>query len=179
MPYLTMPSTAPGMYSAFLQLVSDAAALQNPYVYVAPFELAQYEPAVYVILDGIENQRWEWAALGTFAQYEYYSLTGCVTAFQGDTPDALDPNNTVALSVMNQCYTTFSNCVMSPYMSNRYAPVLNAVSPQFPDGAVTGMLPGSARYTAGPGTQDGADVGWMGRIDWQFDVSARLNPQPA
>ena len=175
-PSTNLYSTAPYLYSALLQLCTAAGALANPYVYVAPFELEQYEPGSYCILQGITQQRMEIETLGPFrSMQEWYGLYGYCSVFSGSTPDALDP--TVATTVMNQTYELFSQIVMTPAMSNTNAPVFNAASPFLIPGSVNFVAPSKIEYSAGPAFEDGgAPAGWMGRIDWQFDLRAYVTP---
>jgi hypothetical protein len=144
-------------------------------VYVAAFDLIQYEPPTYILLNGIEHHRMTIEGLGPFrSMEESYDLTGCVSVYVGDSPDPYDP--TVATTVMNACYETFQDCVMTPAMSNSNAPVFNAVSPNFPEGAVNRMIPGTVQYSASPGYSDNGPVGWQGRIDFSFTLFAYITP---
>ena len=164
------------MYQALLNLCSAAGALANPYVYVAPFELELYEPGQYVICQGIKDQRMEIETLGPFrSMQEWYTLYGYASVFVGDTPDALNP--TVAVTTMLSTYELFSQIVMTPAMSNTNAPVFGAASPFMVPGAVNFVAPGTVAYSSGPAFEDGgAPAGWMGRIDWDFQIRAYVTP---
>jgi hypothetical protein len=175
-PATNLYSTAPYLYSALLQLCTDAGQLANPYVYVAPFELEQYEPGSYIILQGIRSQRMEVETLGSFrSMQEWYELYGAASVFVGDTPDALNP--TVATTTMLRTYELFSEVVMSPAMSNTNAPVFGAASPFLVPGAVNYVAPSEIAYSCGPAFEDGgAPSGWMGRIDFAFQLRAFITP---
>jgi hypothetical protein len=157
-------------------LCTDAGQLANPYVYVAPFELELYEPGSYVIVQGISNQRMEIESLGPQrSMQEWYEIYGYASVFVGDTPDALNP--TVAITTMAQAYELFSNIVMTPAMSANNEPVWNAVSPFLVPGSVNFMAPSRIQYTSGPGFEDnGAPSGWMGRVDWAYQLRAYVSP---
>ena len=72
-PSTNLYSTAPYTYQALLNLCTAAGALANPYVYVAPFELEQYEPGQYVICKESKIQRMEIETLGRFrSMQEWY-----------------------------------------------------------------------------------------------------------
>lgn len=174
-PAANLYSTAPFLYSALFQLITDAGALQSPYVYVAPFELEQYEPGRYIIVSGFANQRMEIETLGVQSMLETYDIEGCVSVYTGDSPTAESPGP--ALLTMQQTYALFNETVMSPAMSNRFDPVFGAVSPLINPGSVNMMLPVYVRYSSGPGWMDGgAATGWMGRIDWSFTLRAFITP---
>jgi hypothetical protein len=176
-PPTSLYSTAPFLFTALLNLCTAAAALQNPYVYVAAFDLLQYEPSQYCILQGIANHRLDIETLGpTRSMVENYDLYGYVSVFTGDTPDAIS-SPTVATNVMDQTYALFSNVVLTPAMSNSNAPVFGAQSPFLNPGAVNKMWPSRIQYSAGSAFEDdGAPTGWMGRIDWAISLSAFVSP---
>ena len=161
-------STAPGMFSALLSLVQNAAAGLNPAPAVFAFELGEYVPGSYVTVHAIENQQWEPAYLGPFSQYEHYDIAGCATVYSGDSPNT---NPSVATTVLNDTYSLFQSCVMVPAMSNRTIPILGGPS------NVTDMLPGFTRYTAGPGVVGGAQSGWAGVLEFSFHFDATVTPQ--
>jgi hypothetical protein len=160
-------STAPGVWIALLGLVEAAAAAQTPAVSVFPYELAEYEPASYVIVGDILNHGWVPESLGTFSQVESYDIVGAATVFSGDSP-GLKPS--VVSTVLSATYSLFQACVMTPLMSNRTIPILGATPSPYQ------MLPGFARYSAGVGDVGGTE-GWYGRIDWAFSFEAFVTPQ--
>jgi hypothetical protein len=114
--------------------------------------------------------------LGSFrSMQEWYELYGAASVFVGDTPDALNP--TVATTTMLRTYELFSEVVMSPAMSNTNAPVFGAASPFLVPGAVNYVAPSEIAYSCGPAFEDGgAPSGWMGRIDFAFQLRAFITP---
>lgn len=160
-------STAPGVYTALLGLVEAAAAAQSPAVSVFAFEVGQYEPATYITVHAIEDQTWEWAYLGTFTQYEEFDIAGCVSVYSGDSPNT---NPSVATTVLNETYSLFQACVMTPAMSNRTIPILGGPS------NVIEMTPNHSRYAANLGDVGGSPSGWVGSIDWSFHFKANVTP---
>lgn len=161
-------SSAPGIWTALLSLVQTAAAAQTPAVQVFPYELAQYEPASYVIVGGIEHHKWAPESLGSFTQEEHYDIVGCATVFTGDSP-GMNPN--VVTTVLSQTYSLFQACVMTPVMSNRDMPIFGTTGP-----SPFQMLPGYTRYTAGVADIGGGADGWYGQIEWSFHFDAFITP---
>ena len=161
-------SSAPGVYSAFLALVQNAAAVQNPAPAVFAFELGEYEPGSYVTVHAIENHEWAPETIGTFSQTEGYDIVGCATVYSGDSPAT---NPSVATTVLNQTYSLFQSCVMTPVMSNRTMPILGTTGP-----SPYQMLPGYARYTASPASMGGNPAGWAGVLEFSFHFDAYITP---
>lgn len=161
-------SSAPGIFQALNTLCVAAGAAQSPTVPVYAFALTQQEPASYVLLQGIENHTFEWGSIGPFAQKEHYDITGQATVFSGSaTPD----DATIVTDILNQTYSLFQSVVMTPVMSNRTQPLLGTTGP-----SPYLMLPGSARYSAGPGSIGGGAGGWGGVIEFSFHFDAYLTP---
>lgn len=150
-----------------LTLVQEAAASQSPQVDVFPFELGQYEPGSYVTVESIENHTFEWETIGPFSQLEHYDLCGRATVYTGDTVTS----GTVGTDILTQTYSLFQACVMTPAMSNRTIPILGTTGP-----SPLQMLPGYARYTAGPADVGGKPAGWAGVIEWSFHFDAMITP---
>lgn len=161
-------STAPGVWTALLGLVQTAAAAQNPAVQVFPYELAEYEPASYVIVGGIEHHKWAPESLGSFAQQEHYDIVGLATVFSGDSP-GLNPD--VVSTVLTDTYNLFQACVMTPVMSNRTMPILGTTGPSPYE-----LIPGYTRYTAGVADVGGGAEGWYGQIAWSYHFDAYVTP---
>lgn len=169
-------STAPYVLQALLGLVQTAAAEQTPTVQVFPFELAQYEPASYVIVQGFAppgerpSQRFEFELLGAYAQREYYDICGIATVYTG----ASQVDETVALDTMFATYALFQSCVMTPVIENMNAPLFGNAGPV--PAAVNQVYPLYARYTGGMGQKAGGSAGWYGEIEWAFSFVALVTP---
>lgn len=165
-----LTSSVPGIYAAFLALIEAAAGGQTPPVHVFPFEVTQYEPAQYIMLSGIEGPEYEWATIGSYSQKETYNVWGKVTVFDGRS---LGDNPAVATQVMNSTFSLFQTCVMDQALTNRTEPILGTTGP-----SPQQMLPVYSKYTAGPGRQGDAQVGWEGTIEFAFSFLAYLVPIP-
>jgi hypothetical protein len=166
-----LQSSAPGIYEAMLSLIQTAAGNYSSKILVMPFELAQYEPGKYLMLSSIEHHQFTWESIGSFSQIEKYDILGIVTEFNGDTPT---PRNlSIATSVLDDVYTMFNTCVMTPIMSNRTMPILGYTGP---GAGPYLMLPGYVRYTASPGNMGDAQVGWQGTINFSYHFEALLTP---
>lgn len=153
-----------------LSLLQTAGAAQATPVDVFAFALDQDEPAQYVILDSIENHRWEIESIGSFSNKEHFDIVGRATVFNGGM---LDDDVTVTTDVMNSTYSLFQNVVMIPVMSNRSMPILGY------SGAGNGpyqMLPGYSRYVAGPGQIGAGQGGWVGVIEFSYHFDAYVTP---
>ena len=161
-------SSVPGVYAALLKLAQEAGGEQEEPVMVFPFELAEYEPASYVLISGIKGPRYEWESIGDFAQKELYEIHGKATVFSGDD---VGNNPGLAIDVMTETFALFQTCVMTPVMSNRDMPILGTTGP-----TPYLILPEDTEYTAGPGTMAGGSAGWSGELEWSFHFEAILTP---
>ena len=164
----SLTSTAPAAFNQLYTLLAAAGATQNPAVSVFSQELVQYEPASYVLLKGIENHRFEWAALGSYAQYETYDIVGEATVFQGN----IDPQTVIVAT-----YNVFQDIVMSTVLANSGSipagsgPVLGSAALQA--AGLMWIIPGFARYTGEPGTMNGA-AGFAGTVEFSYSLKARI-----
>ena len=157
-----LTSTAPGAFAEALTLITAAGAKQSPPVSVFGQELLQYEPNTYVVLTGIENHRWEWAALGSYAFYEYYDIVGYCTIWQGN----VDPATIIA-----DTYALFEDVVHSTIVANR-APPLSA---SLQSSGLLEILPGYARYTGEQGVDaQGGPMGFFGKVEFSYSCKARV-----
>jgi hypothetical protein len=164
----TLASSVPGIYTAFYSLVS-AAANEETQVAVMPFELAQYEPAAYIVIGGIKGPRYEWESIGYYAQKEIYTIFGFVSVFLGGaTPTAPE---TVAASVA-ETFGIFERCVMQQVITNRDEPILGTTGP-----SPYLVLPEEVDFAAGVGLIDGGPGGWQTQLDWVFRFEALLTPE--
>jgi hypothetical protein len=172
----TIYSTAPVLYEALSTLVTQAAAQYSPPVLVAQFEIMQDEPNAYILLSGIRQQRFEVETLSTqstMAFTETYEIYGLTTVYTGDSPDPL--NNVVAGPTMDATYQVFQQCVLTPAMNNRMAPIWNYYSPNVDPGAVNFMVPETVDYSAGPGWMGEGESGWAGVLSWSFFLRAYVS----
>lgn len=161
-------SSAPGVYTALYNLLTAAGAAQNPAVPVFGFELTEWEPGTYVIVNGIENHKFDPESMGTFSQLENYDITGVATVFTGSS---VTDDPTVTTDILSQTYAAFQSVVMTPIMSNRMMPILGTTGP-----TPYQMLPGDARYTGTVGNLAGGPGGWVGTLEWSYHFSAYLTP---
>lgn len=157
-----LTSTAPVAFETLYGLINTAAQAQNPPVAVFDQEMLQYEPNTYVVLTGIESHRFEWAALGSFAFYEFYDIVGYCTWWQGDTDTG---------SVITNTYALYQSVVQSTVVANR-APPLSA---SLIASGLLEILPGFARYSGEQGVdQGGGPMGFFGRIDFSYSCKGRI-----
>ncbi|HEY1690064.1 MAG TPA: hypothetical protein VGF95_14510 [Solirubrobacteraceae bacterium] len=161
-------SSVPGIVKAFLGLTKTAAEEQEPTVPVFAFQLGQYEPAGFVILERVVGPRFAWETIGAFSQREVYELQGKATVFSGDSPAT---NPALFEQVMTETYALFQAVVMTPVMSNRTMPILGTEGP-----SPFEMLPQEAHYEAGPAEMAGGQAGFYGQVEWAFQFSALLTP---
>lgn len=159
-------SSAPATFSTLLGLLQTAGAAQSPAVPVFSFALNQYEPAAYVLLQGIANQRMV-PSRSDYGHTESFSITGIATVFSGDaTPD--DP--TATTDVMTATYDLYNNVVMGPVVDNRFT--LAPGSPGLP----WSVTPGKSQYDGSPGSIAGEQGGFCGVITFSVDFKAIIYP---
>ena len=156
-----LTSTAPLAFNTFYGYLVTAGASQNPVVSVMNTELVQFEPGSYVLLNGIENHRWKWAALGSFAFYEWYDIVGYCTVLQGD----VDPG-----TVLTNTYALFEDVVHTTAVTYRAPPLSTTLQSM----GLLEFLPGFARYEGEPGSFGGGQGGFMGRVDFSYSCYARV-----
>jgi hypothetical protein len=162
-------SSVPGIYSGLLELIRKAAEEQSKTVSVFEFELAQYEPAAYVIVGPIKGPRYEWESI-PLQMREVFDICGKATVFSGDSPGT---NTAVAVEVLTETFAAFQSCVMTPALENRGAPTFGTAGP-----SAQIVLPLEANYDAGLDIIAGQPGGWGGVIEWALHFEAVLNPVP-
>jgi hypothetical protein len=160
-------SSAPGIYSALLKLVEQAAAEQSPKVPVFAYEVGQWEPQTYLTVHAIEHHEWEIESI-PYQFNEKYEVVGCATVFSGSSPFTTP---TVGVTVMNETFNLFNACVMTQIVSHRTAPFLETTGP-----TPQIMLPTQTDYTAGPGRMEGGPAGWCGEMTWRVFFEAIITP---
>jgi hypothetical protein len=160
-------SSVPGIYKALFSLIEKAAGEQESAPAVFPWELKQYEPRSYIVVSGIKGPRFEWHAI-PYQQEEHYSIFGKVSVFTGE---AQTPNTEVAVAAMEEVWSLFNACVMTPVVSNVKAPFLGTTGP-----TPQIMLPEEADFNAGVGIIANGPAGWQANIDWSFSFAAILTP---
>jgi hypothetical protein len=165
----TFTSSVPGIYEGLLNLIRKAAAEQSKPVSVFEFELAQYEPAAYVIVGPIKGPQYEWESI-PLQMREVFDIHGKATVFTGENPGT---NPTVAVEVLTQTFAAFQSCVMTPALENRGAPTFGTSGP-----AAQIVLPLEASYEAGLDVIAGQPGGWGGVVEWAIHFEAVLNPVP-
>lgn len=157
-----LTSTAPLAFNTVYSLINAVGAAQSPLVSVYHSELLTREPPAYVLLTGIENHRWEWSALGSFAFEEDYDIVGYASYYQGN----VDPD-----TIITDTYSLFQTVVQSTIVANRTPPISSACQ----SAGVLEIIPGYSRYTSGPGA-DGAgnQMGFFGKIEFSYHVRGRV-----
>lgn len=172
MPTQDLVSSVPGIFTALVGLIQTAAAAETNQTNVAVWELGNFVTPQYVIIESFTGPNYEWETLGAFSQYELYAIDGTVRLWTGDSPFEHDDLTSVPLQVLQDTYSLFQRCVMTPVMSNRTMPLLNTTGP-----TPLEMLPGRFSYEHGPGhTDKGEPWGWQGLYHWQFTFRALLTP---
>ncbi len=157
-----LTSTAPLAFNTFYGYMVDQANAQSPAIQVFHTQLVGEEPDDYVILTGIENHRFEWAALGSFAFYEWYDLVGYATVWQGNTDEQ---------TVLTNTYGLFQSVVQTAAVTNRAPPLSAALQ----SAGLLSFLPGDARYSGAQGEDDsGGPMGFAGRVDFVYHCYARV-----
>ena len=166
-----LTSSVPGAYDAFYNLIKTAGAGQSPPVAVMAQELVQYEPGSYVCLGAtpgghkaVENHRWEWAALGSFAFYETYDFCGYATVLQGD----VDPE-----VILARTWSLYQAVVMNPIVANRGSNGTNVLGSAAP-ASLEYIIPVDANYVGVPGNFAGGQEGFQGIVEFCFSVKARI-----
>lgn len=163
-----LTSTVPGAFNALYNLLVAAGDAQNPTIPVFHSEvlLGVDVNNGYVLLEKVENQRIDLAALGSYAQYETYDICGTVT-YQLGGPDP----TTMAEDVLNGTWSIYQNVVMSTVVANRGGngvPILGSQAPT----ALQWILPDRAEYTGGAASGDVG--GFVGVIEFVCSLKARL-----
>jgi len=170
----TLTSSVPGIYTRFCELVNEACEEQSKPTAFFDFALNQYEPAQYVIVEGIEGPQIEWEGIGTYEQKEHYRIHGFCTIFTGDSPISDSGQSSgVALRVLVETYELLNSTVMRQMFTyGRNEPLLGTEGP-----SPYRMLPEDCQYMAGPGDVDGSPAGWESQLKWSFMFDAILTPQ--
>lgn len=165
-----LTSTVPGAFNALYNLLVTAGNAQSPAIPVFHSEVLQGQMTQngYVLLDRVENHRYEWGALGSFAFYETYDICGEVVYYQGG-PDPV----TLVESVLNQTWATYQNVVMTTVVANRGEggpQVLGSAAPA----ALEYIIPTTAEYAGGPSNMDGSPSGFIGTVSFSYELKARI-----
>ena len=169
----TLQSSVPGVYTAFVKLVKEACERQEQQTGFFDFAVTNYQPGRYVLLTGFAGPKWEWESIGVFEQKEHFMVMGRVVVYSGSNP-AEGGDNPISLQVMQEAFTLLQEAVFMPVFSNRNMPILGTEGP-----TPYLVLPGEARHEAGPGMVDGASAGWESVINFSFNFSSILTPEPA
>ncbi len=154
-------TTAPLAFETFYGILQAAGAALSPAIPVMDQELTQYEPGSYVCLTGLENHRWEWSSLGTFAFEEDYDIVGYATFLLGSVSQS---------SVINGAFACFQSVVQIPMVNHRIPPISAALQ----SAGVTHIIPRFARYTSSPGSFGGGQGGFQGTVEFAYSVHARV-----
>lgn len=163
-------SSVPGIYEGLLKLIREAAEEQSKPVSVFPFELAQFEPARYVIVGEIKGPEYEWESI-PMQMRETYDILGKATVFSGDSAAT---NPTLATEILSETFALLLGCVWTPALANRGYPTFGVTTPP-----VQIVLPLEAKYDAGLDVIAGQPGGWGGVIEWGLHFEVILNPTPA
>ena len=168
-----LTTTQPAAFDALLALLQTAGAAQSPPVAVLDSQVTQYEPGPYVILEAVEQDGFDPAALGSFAFYEEYELCGITTVLQGMGDPA-----TTTKAVRDATFATHQAVVQSTVVANSGSvatgggPVLGSQAPS----QLEWIVPSFARYSSSPGEFGGGQGGFQGTIEWRYRVHARITP---
>lgn len=160
-----LTSTQPGAFDAFLSLLQTAGAAATPKVTVLDSEVVQYEPAAYCVLTGFDHHRFDDAALGSFAFYEYFDLVGFITYMQGD----VDPK-----TVRDTTFSLYQSVVQTTVVTNRGQPFGNPVLGSNAPPQLEVIVPTYARYSSGPANFSGGAAGFFGQIDFAYSLRSRI-----
>src|ERR1017187_4465389 len=168
----TLPSAAPASYAALYGFIAALAVQQNPEVYVAQAGLEQFEPASYVVVEGVFGDQYEIESTG-YTFIESFDIDGYCTTFTGDGPT--DYPGTIPGDIMAQTYATFTNVVMAAVVTNRGGngiPVLGITSYPWPFEIKAHV----GNYTHPPGYQGESQAGWQGTLRWSFEFRSLVSP---
>jgi len=166
-----LTTTQPAAFDALLALLQTAGAAQSPPVAVMDTEITQYQPGSYVIVEALEEQNFDPAALGSFAFYEEYEICGRTTVFQGVGDPA-----TATKAVRDQTFAVHQAVVHATVIANSGAistgggQVLGSQAPT----ELEWIVPTYARYSSTPGAFGEGQAGLQGTIDWRYMLHARL-----
>lgn len=163
-----LTSTQQEAFDTLLSLLQTAGAAQNPAVEVFDSELVQYEPATYVMLTGLENHHFDWAALGQFPFYETYDITGIATVFQGD----VDPKG-----VRDATFSLYENVVQTTVVANSGSWATQngyVLSPSLMTAGLYMIVPTYVRYSSGPAEMASGESGYSGTIEFAYTLKARI-----
>ncbi len=162
-----LTSTVSGAFNALYDLLVAAGNAQSPKIPVFHSEVltGQDTQGGYVLLRGIENHRYELAALGSYAHCESYEICGCAAYYQGGP----DPVSMVE-QVLAQAWAIYQEVVMATVVANRGAPSGNPVLGPSAPTQLTYVLPVSADYTGGPS----GEAGFAGEVEFRYEIKARI-----
>lgn len=166
---MNLTSTVPGVWSAFLGLIQTAATdvtINDEGVSVFAFALTQDEPANYVILTSITNQKFTPEGIG-YQFREDYQINGYATVYTGASPA---DDMTITNTVLGQTWDLYNQVVMSTMVEHADMPVFGANPTPFQG------LPVMANYTAAPGKVNGGQAGWAGVVQFAYRFSAICYP---
>jgi hypothetical protein len=166
---MNLTSTVPGVWSAFLGLIQTAATdvtINEEGVSVFAFALTQDEPANYVILTSITNQKFTPESMG-YQFREDYNINGYATVYTGASP-ADDIG--IANDVLGWTWDLYNQVVMSTMVENATMPIFGSSPTPFQG------LPTAANYTAAPGKVNSGAAGWAGMVAFQYRFSALILP---
>jgi hypothetical protein len=160
-----LTSSVPGAFNAFYNLLVTAGQTQSPQVPVFHTELVGDIPLSYVVLTGVENHEFEFAALGSYAQYETYEIVGEAVVFQGGTD---------TVGVLTATWSLYQNVVMSTVVANRGQPGGNQILGSTAPTSLEILVPSYARYSGQPGNLAGGLAGVLGTVQFSYYVKARI-----
>jgi hypothetical protein len=168
----TLPSAAPASYAALYGFIVTLAAAQTPPVYVVQADLEQFEPASYIVVEGVFDDEYTIEATG-YTFIESFNIEGYCTTFTGSGPTEGD--GTVPGDIMAQVYATMTNVVMAAVVTNRGGngiPVLGITSYPHPFEVKAHI----GNYTHSPGFQGESQAGWQGTLRWSFEFRSLVSP---
>jgi hypothetical protein len=171
---VTLPSAAPASYAALYGFIAALAAEQDPPIFVVQGDLQEFEPATYIVIEGVFDDQFVIEATG-YTYIEHFSIEGNVTIFTGSGPT--DSPGNIPATVMAATYTAYANVVMAAAVTNRGGngiPVLGVESYPWPFEIKAHL----GNYSHSPGFIDGVPSGWQGTLNWSVQLRALVSPYP-
>lgn len=168
----TLPSAAPASYSALYGFIKTLADERIPPVYVVQGDLQEFEPASYIVIEGVFDDEYAIEQTG-YGYIETFNIEGFCTVFTGSGPT--DPPGTIPGQIMAQTYEVFTNVVMRAVVDNRGGngiPVLGITEYPHP----FEILAHLGHYTQSPGYIGDSTAGWQGTLRWSYTVRSYIAP---
>ena len=89
----TLPSAAPASYSALYGFIKTLADERIPPVYVVQGDLQEFEPATYIVIEGVFDDEYAIEQTG-YGYIETFNIEGFCTVIYWQRPDRSSGENT-------------------------------------------------------------------------------------